>query len=105
MLTEDEWINELTKGCQRIGRNLNDTRGLFHSFHDSREQMVQLFADLQDMLGNSYLDWEIAFEFRLKRSRYYEVRPLVQKVGSKRSVKCRTQDLSGFYWSQSAHIL
>ncbi len=72
-LTENEWMDELTKGCQRIGRNLNDTRGLIHSFRDSREQMIQLFADLQDMLGNSCLDWEIAFEFRLKRSRYVRI--------------------------------
>ena len=25
-LTEDEWFQMLTKGCKRIGRNLNDTR-------------------------------------------------------------------------------
>ena len=28
---EQEWFDELVNGCQRIGRNLNDTRGLFHS--------------------------------------------------------------------------
>ena len=69
-LTEDEWMDELMKGCQRIGRNLNDTRGLLHSFRDCREQMINLFADLHDMLGTAYLDWEIVFEFRLKRARY-----------------------------------
>ena len=69
-LTEDEWMDELLKGCQRIGRNLNDTRGLLHSFRDCREQMINLFADLRDMLGNACLDWEIVFEFRLKRGRY-----------------------------------
>ena len=69
-LTEDEWMESLTKGCQRIGRSLNDTRGLLHSFRDCREQMLQLFTDLQDMLGDACLDWEIAFEFRLKRARY-----------------------------------
>ena len=72
-LTEDEWMDELTKGCQRIGRNLNDTRGLLHSFRDCREQMINLFADLRDMLGDSFLDWEIVFEFRLKRGRYVRI--------------------------------
>ena len=68
-LTEAEWLDRLTEGCERVGRSLNDTRGLFHSFRDCREQMVRLFADLRDMLGDSCLDWEIAFEFRLKRTR------------------------------------
>ena len=68
-LTEDEWMDRLTEGCQRIGRSLNDARGLFHSFRDCREQMTRLFADLRDMLGDSCLDWEITFEFRLKRAR------------------------------------
>ena len=36
-LTEDEWFQMLTEGCRKIGRNLNDTRGLFHSFRDSYE--------------------------------------------------------------------
>ena len=72
-LSEDEWMDELIKGCQRIGRNLNDTRGLLHSFRDCREQMINLFADLQDMLGTDCLDWEIAFEFRLKRGRYVRI--------------------------------
>ena len=27
---DDEWLEELKKGCKSIGRNLNDTRGLFH---------------------------------------------------------------------------
>ena len=72
-LTEGEWMDELIKGCQRIGRNLNDTRGLLHSFRDCREQMIDLFADLQDMLGTYCLDWEIAFEFRLKRGRYVRI--------------------------------
>ena len=72
-LTEGEWMDELMKGCQRIGRNLNDTRGLLHSFRDCREQMINLFADLQDMLGDSCMEWEIAFEFRLKRGRYVRI--------------------------------
>ena len=72
-LTEDEWMDRMTEGCQRIGRNLNDTRGLLHSFRDCREQMVGLFHDLREMMGEGYLDWEIAFEFRLKRARYVRI--------------------------------
>lgn len=68
-LSEDEWLDSLINGCRRIGRSLNDTRGLFHSFRDCRERMVDLFADLRDMLGDQCLDWEIVFEFRLKRAR------------------------------------
>ena len=69
-LTEDAWLQKLTEGCVNIGRNLNDTRGLFHSFRDCREQMLRLFGDLLDMVGQSCLTWEVAFELRLKRSRY-----------------------------------
>ena len=72
-LTEDEWMDRLTEGCYRIGRNLNDTRGLLHSFRDCREQMVNLFADLRDMMGDDCLYWEIAFEFRLRRARYVRI--------------------------------
>ena len=68
-LSEDKWMDRLAEGCQRIGRNLNDTRGLLHSFRDCRAQMLRLFADLRDMAGDACLDWEIAFEFRLKRAR------------------------------------
>ena len=62
-------MNTLIEGCQRIGRSISDQRGLFHSFRDCREQMVQLFNDLLDMIGDSCLSWEIVFEFRLKRGR------------------------------------
>ena len=72
-LTEGEWLERLTKGCSNIGRNLNDTRGLFHSFRDCREQMVRLFRDLEDMIGESALAWEVAFELRLKRSRHVRI--------------------------------
>lgn len=71
--TEAEWMARLVEGCQRIGRSVNDARGLFHSFRDCREQMAGLFADLRDMLGDSCLDWEIAFEFRLKRARHVRI--------------------------------
>ena len=56
-----------------IGRNLNDTRGLIHSFRDCRETVLHLFDDLLALLGESCLDWEIAFELRLKRSRYVRI--------------------------------
>lgn len=65
--SEEEWFAQLQEGCKRIGRNLNDTRGLFHSFRDARETMVNLFEDLN---GNvDYHTWEIVFELRIKRSR------------------------------------
>ena len=72
-LSENEWLEKLAEGCNNIGRNLNDTRGLFHSFRDCREQMIGLFYDLGNMMGDSCLDWEIAFELRLKRSRYVRI--------------------------------
>ena len=68
-LSEEEWLKKLAEGCTNIGRNLNDTRGLFHSFRDCREQMRRLFDDLLEMAGEACLNWEIAFELRLKRSR------------------------------------
>ena len=45
---EERFMKELTEGCSRIGRNLNDTRGLFHSFRDTYETMRALFDDLAD---------------------------------------------------------
>ena len=68
-LAEDAWMERMAEGCQRIGRSLNDRRGLFHSFRDCRAHMARLFTDLLDMIGDACLDWEIAFEFRLKRAR------------------------------------
>lgn len=72
-LSEEEWLSRLMEGCTNIGRNLNDTRGLFHSFRDCREQMRRLFVDLVEMAGDACLKWEIAFELRLKRSRYVRI--------------------------------
>ncbi len=72
-LSEDEWLTRLTEGCANIGRNLNDTRGLLHSFRDCREQMCALFQDLLKMAGDECLRWEIAFELRLKRSRHVRI--------------------------------
>ena len=50
---EAVWFEELLDGCRRVGRNLNDTRGLFHSFRDAREVMVQLFRDLDEIGGGA----------------------------------------------------
>ena len=72
-LSEEEWIARVKEGCTNIGRNLNDTRGLLYSFRDCREQMLRLFGDLREMLGEQCLGWEIAFELRLKRSRYVRI--------------------------------
>jgi hypothetical protein len=72
-LSEEEWLARLTEGCGNIGRSLSDTRGLFHSFRDCREQMLRLFEDLRSMVGERCLDWEIAFELRLKRSRHVRI--------------------------------
>ena len=72
-LTEESWLGALTAGCDRIGRSLNDARGLIHSFLDCREQMLNLFRDLREMLGEACLNWELVFELRLKRTRYIRI--------------------------------
>ena len=72
-LDEAAWLEKMIEGCTNIGRNLNDTRGLMHSFRDCRAQMMRLFDDLQHMIGARCLDWEIAFELRLKRSRHVRI--------------------------------
>ena len=72
-LPEDEWFHRLQEGCKRIGRNLNDTRGLFHSFPDCGRVMRSCFADLSSMMDDSYNNWEIVFEFRLNRSRMIRI--------------------------------
>lgn len=72
-LSEAQWLTKLTEGCTNIGRNLNDTRGLIHSFRDCREQMLGLFRDLLELAGDGCLSWEIAFELRLKRSKHVRI--------------------------------
>ena len=72
-LSEAQWLTKLTEGCTNIGRNLNDTRGLIHSFRDCREQMLGLFRDLLELAGDGCLNWEIAFELRLKRSKHVRI--------------------------------
>lgn len=69
-LSEEEWFASMLSGCKRIGRNLNDTRGLFHSFRDCRQVCMDLFRDLE---GVYRPDWEIAFELRIKRARYIRI--------------------------------
>ena len=73
VLSESEWMAQLAKGCGDIGRNLNDTRGLFHSFRDCRATVLGLLRDLREMLGDECLSWELAFELRLKRARYVRI--------------------------------
>ncbi|MCR5576285.1 MAG: helix-turn-helix domain containing protein [Oscillospiraceae bacterium] len=72
-LGESEWLAQLTEGCGNIGRSLSDTRGLLHSFRDCRATVLGLFGDLRGMLGEACLDWELAFELRLKRSRHVRI--------------------------------
>ena len=70
---KDPWLSQLEQGCRRIGRSLNDTRGLFHSFLDCRDTMLALFTDLEDMSDESFSDWEIVFELRLNRAKWIRV--------------------------------
>ena len=63
----DEWFEYMKSGCMGIGRNLNNTRGLFHSFSDTHDVMVNLFSDLDCI---DYSGWEIVFELRIKKSKH-----------------------------------
>ena len=72
-LPEEEWLASLQEGCQRIGRNLNDTRGLIHSFRDCRQVMRSLFEDLRGMMADDPSPWELVFEFRLNRARMIRI--------------------------------
>ncbi len=67
--SEEQWLAEMENGCRRIGRNLNDTRGLIHSFLDCRETMRALFDDLREMASLPTDRWEIVFELRFNRMR------------------------------------
>ncbi len=73
VLSEEEWMARLTEGCRRIGRNLNDTRGLLHSFRDCRQTLLTLCGDLEQMTDGSFRDWELVFEFRLNRGRFIRI--------------------------------
>ncbi len=69
-LDEKSWLELMCAGCRSIGRNLNDTRGLFHSFLDCRQTMRRLFSDMEGVFRP---DWEIAFELRIKRARWIRI--------------------------------
>ena len=71
--SENDWFASLQEGCGRIGRNLNDTRGLFHSFLDCRAVMISLFRDLSAMSDLPVDDWEIVFELRINRARMIRI--------------------------------
>lgn len=66
---EQEWLEELRKGCHRIGRNLNDQRGLIHSFKDTRQTVQNLFTDMKALAFREWAKWELVFEFRVKLAR------------------------------------
>ncbi|MEY8562525.1 hypothetical protein AALA21_05660 [Eggerthellaceae bacterium 3-80] len=71
-LDEESWLDELRVGCKRIGRNLNDTRGLIHSFCDTRETMRQLFSDLS-ACKVACDEWEVVFELRIKTGKWVRI--------------------------------
>ena len=69
---EEAWLAELQEGCRSIGRNLNDARGLVHSFLDTRATMAALLDDL-DAYGVDFGGWEMAFELRIKRAKWVRI--------------------------------
>lgn len=69
---EDRWLAELKSGCACIGRNLNDTRGLIHSFLDTRQTMIRLFDDLRHC-GLPCESWELVFELRIKTGAWVRI--------------------------------
>ena len=70
---EAEWLARLEEGCARIGRSLNDTRGLIHSFRDCRATILRLFDDLNEMSSLPFRNWEIVFELRMNRARWIRI--------------------------------
>ena len=72
---ERRFLALLKLGCENVGRNLNDTRGLFHSFADARETMRALFSDLKAFgyPEKIFGDWEIVFELRIKKSKHIRI--------------------------------
>ena len=69
---EEAWLDELRAGCERIGRSLNDTRGLIHSFRDCRAVMRETFAALSDF-GVRCDGWELCFELRIRRAKWVRI--------------------------------
>ena len=72
-LSEEAWLAALLEGCRDIGRNVNDSRGLIHSFTDCRLTMRRLFTDLEELGVRDYKDWVIAFELKLKHSKWVRI--------------------------------
>ena len=74
-MDEARFLALLKLGCENVGRNLNDTRGLFHSFADARETMRTLFRDLREFGYPAALsdNWEIVFELRIKKSQHIRI--------------------------------
>lgn len=79
-ISYEEWFEALKTGCRNIGRNLNDTRGLFHSFEDAYYTMKALFEDLKEAEvsekncgDGNYPSWEIVFELRIKKARFIRI--------------------------------
>lgn len=70
--SESAWLAELREGCVRVGRNLNDTRGLTHSFCDCRAVMRETFAALADF-GVDCGGWELCFELRIRRAKWVRI--------------------------------
>ena len=81
---EETWLKELVDGCTRIGRNLNDQRGLIHSFRDCRETMRRLLSDLTDMMNVPISNWEICFELRFNLRRFIRIYADVLVIAGKR---------------------
>ena len=71
-MDEESWLDELKLGCVRVGRNLNDARGLIHSFLDCRATMMELFDALRSFDVRCE-EWEIAFELRIKRAKWIRI--------------------------------
>lgn len=96
-LGEEQWLEQLQAGCRRIGRNLNDTRGVIHSFRDCGETMRGLFRDLKEMTGGGYGEWELAFEFRLNRARMIRIYADVLLITRRRvfSLEFKMKDAPG----------
>ena len=69
----DAWLGELKRGCARIGRNLNNARGLFHSFLDTHDAMASLFSDLRQLGAPDPTSWELCFELRIRRARHVRI--------------------------------
>ena len=72
-LSGEEWFAQLKEGCGDIGRNLNNERGLFHSFFDCHDTMVfalrikksghiRIYADVL-VITESYV---FSLEFKMK---------------------------------------